>query len=1282
MKRKSSLFVLVVITLGSIIAGREVRAGQWPAIDPASIRPVFVFMSDHILGGGNFDIYQMDQNGVTTNLTGTSNQEIDPSFSFDKEKIVYASNAGGDYEIGIMKANGSDTIQLTDNSVDDRYPAISSDGQWVVFSRRVSSDRWDIWKVKVNNPADSVALVTNQGRNESPCFSPDGTKIVFSSNRLAVNNFEVYTANATDGDSQTNLTNTLGNDLDPCYSPDGSKIGFASDRYGNQDVFWMSPDGSNQTRITSTTAFEQYPSFSPDGSQVIFTSYLDDYRGEIYMINIDGSGGTRLTSNTYYDKYPSWGGAPTIPADPGNLTITAVGATTIDLKWQDNSWNEAGFKIERGPDISSFSEVATVNTNRNTYHDTGLVPLTHYFYRVRAYNTQGHSTQYSNTVDTTTLDIPPLAPTNLTAATISINQLNLSWTDNSTGEDSFTIQKSKTAGFGGGGINTFTLPGETTTYSDPDCIPATTYYYRVRAERRGLSSDWSNTAEAATCDTSPNAPSGLNITGVSGEMIALAWTDHSNNEDSFSIERSSLDTSSFTKVGWVASGLSIYEDAGLIPQTQYYYRVRAVVAGCGQVLYSSYSNSVGAATSETPPVAPGPLMITVISDARIDLSWTDNSDDEDTFVLQRSSPDSTSFSQAALLPGNGPSAGTTITYQDISLEHNTKYYYRAAALRGSNFSVWSNIAAAVTCDILPPAPANLSLTLISGNQIDLTWTAPWSNADSFEVWRSFPDTGNYTLLAKVDTPTVTYSDTSCLPGVSYYYYRIRARNITCPGNIGYSDYSNEARINTNLSSIYIEAPDKVGEGSSFEARVMVDRVSNLDIVWFSLTYNSTVVSTPSVSLGDLTSGSVLVANTDTPGLVKAIINVPGTNGVSTTTPSSLARLLFGVIGGKGDTAKLTLPLPGSADIGLGDNMAREILILSTSGDTVTIIGLLPGDANCDGQVDPRDITIMEMILVGVRQICSTGNLDLNSDGIFDAADILSLARILVDLPPTGAPQRLYSDQLKALPCRDEKELGAGEASPTLHISPSISGESSDGILEPSILRFIHRDGKVVIEVDKVDNLDVVYLDLRYDHGGQVRGVMAGDLVKETTPPVAHLEPGRIRVVLNITGLSGVSGSGSLLEIEIAGNPGLSIEEFFLGNSAAALIPIQFSQIHPGFSKKDPGMKYPLEVKPDDPSFPLYSRLLQNTPNPLNPETWIPYELSFPAEVAINIYTLAGQLVRTLDLGAKEAGFYLSGEKAAYWDGKDNDGREIASGVYLYQFKAGGFISTRKMIVLK
>ena len=92
-------------------------------------------------------------------------------------------------------------------------------------------------------------------------------------------------------------------------------------------------------------------------------------------------------------------------------------------------------------------------------------------------------------------------------------------------------------------------------------------------------------------------------------------------------------------------------------------------------------------------------------------------------------------------------------------------------------------------------------------------------------------------------------------------------------------------------------------------------------------------------------------------------------------------------------------------------------------------------------------------------------------------------------------------------------------------------------------------------------------------------------------------------------------------------------------------------------------------------------LFQNFPNPFNPETWIPYTLADDADVEVRIYDVQGVL-RRLDIGRQRAGRYLSRQTAAYWDGKDQSGASVASGVYFYTLEADAFSKTRRMVIRK
>ena len=108
----------------------------------------------------------------------------------------------------------------------------------------------------------------------------------------------------------------------------------------------------------------------------------------------------------------------------------------------------------------------------------------------------------------------------------------------------------------------------------------------------------------------------------------------------------------------------------------------------------------------------------------------------------------------------------------------------------------------------------------------------------------------------------------------------------------------------------------------------------------------------------------------------------------------------------------------------------------------------------------------------------------------------------------------------------------------------------------------------------------------------------------------------------------------------------------------------------------------LSIRLDSIGQPKLTQLLQNFPNPFNPETWIPYQLEESVDVTLQIYDMSGDLVRTLDLGFKQQGFYMTRPTAAYWDGRNLLGEQVAAGVYFYSLHTSDFSATRRMLILK
>ena len=152
------------------------------------------------------------------------------------------------------------------------------------------------------------------------------------------------------------------------------------------------------------------------------------------------------------------------------------------------------------------------------------------------------------------------------------------------------------------------------------------------------------------------------------------------------------------------------------------------------------------------------------------------------------------------------------------------------------------------------------------------------------------------------------------------------------------------------------------------------------------------------------------------------------------------------------------------------------------------------------------------------------------------------------------------------------------------------------------------------------------------------------------------------------------GTLAILTFEVlTSNPfsSLQLTDVILADAAATAMDVRFRGEHDGSGT---------ELTPLAP--PEQTAILPNYPNPFNPETWIPYQLSTPAEVTLTIFGSNGQLVRTLALGHKVAGVYQSKSRAAYWDGRNTFGERVASGLYFYTLTAGDFTATGKMLILK
>lgn len=270
-----------------------------------------------------------------------------PSWSPDGMVIAYAAAHSGDYNVYTIDIWSMEKQQITDHPANDIYPEWAPNGQWLAFySDRPSeippfppdtviynvkglyetyardgyrpswspdgdrivahfrSEEGDYEIYTMNRKGkDRVPITDNRATDVHPRFSPDGSKIVFISDRDY--RPEIYVMNA-DGSDQKRLTDSDSYDIDAVWSPDGKKIAFISNRLGSFDVFVMNADGSGKTLLTTDSpAIDIAPVWSPKGDKILFSSNRSGYF-DLYVINVNDGTIEQLTDSEYHEFYGSW----------------------------------------------------------------------------------------------------------------------------------------------------------------------------------------------------------------------------------------------------------------------------------------------------------------------------------------------------------------------------------------------------------------------------------------------------------------------------------------------------------------------------------------------------------------------------------------------------------------------------------------------------------------------------------------------------------------------------------------------------------------------------------------------------------------------------------------------------------------------------------------------------------------------------------------------------------------------------------------------------------------
>ncbi len=948
------------------------------------------------------------------------------------------------------------------------------------------------------------------------------------------------------------------------------------------------------------------------------------------------------------------------PDAPTACTASESLCDMVQFFWQDNADNETGFYIYRDD-----TKIDSVGSNVSSYIDYGATPGITYEYCVSAYNECGESNQCCD--DGARL-APPTSPTDCLASDDLCDKVQFTWTDNSDNETKFYIYRDA-ALFD-------SVDADIETYDDPTASPGVTYRYCVAALNECGVSD--SCCDDGSRQTPPAAPTDCAATDNLCDKVQFTWTDNSDNEAGFYIFRDGVEFDT------LAADVESYDDLTASPGATYRYCVSAFNA-CG-VSDSCCDDG----TRQAPPDAPTACAATDDLCDKVQITWTDNSDDEEGFYIRREGTKIDSV------------AADVESYDDLTATPGTTYEYCVSAYKACGESGQS-------CDdgtrkAIPDAPTDCAASSDLCGSVHFCWSDNSDNETKFYIYR------DAALLDSVDADINCYDDLSGTPGTEYEYC------VTAVNECGESgeccDYG------TALAEMVTVTAPNGGQtwsvGSSHNITWTSQCLDNVKIEYSTNNGSNWTVEIASTAAGPGTYSWTIPNEPSDECLVRVSDADDGS-------PNDVSNAVFSIVAE--DFSLLVSPDTLRVMRTVVDDTFFTVKLTSINGFsepcTLKVSGL-PGTATADfdpATVTPTDSATLtpfadDSVPEGYYDLVVTAT-EMSGAKLIEHEDTVTLWLVL----PT------WGFDLEASPDSQDVVVGAsaqyeitmvpdvGFSAPcTLSVDAGLplgaTAEFSDTVILPdehSTLTITTSggtpEGPHYITVRGVANPKQDQV---------VSFVMAVLLVQDYSfaadPDSVHVTQGQAATYnLEFESLSGFSDPCTLM---VSGLPTVDSAVFdpwkLPQPSGSSLLSIYTNdltpvgryvftvtaQSQPG-GKTAPVVEHTLDLIlsveeasdvddwTDDFSRPQEFALFQNQPNPFNPETRISYFLSVGSPVNISIYNVLGQKVRTLFDGYQEAGTH-----SLSWDGRSDDGMQLPSGIYFYRMQAGTFQETKKMTLMK
>ncbi|MCU0323908.1 MAG: fibronectin type III domain-containing protein [Spirosomaceae bacterium] len=558
--------------------------------------------------------------------------------------------------------------------------------------------------------------------------------------------------------------------------------------------------------------------------EVLFATSSGAELGRALLTGANATSGliTGLQPNTVYHFLVRAGGTPTAspnagpvtvatypsPARPSNVVVFPITNNSATVAWDDNSNDEVGFQVAYGFNGTNLPFVVNIpaqpGVGRRSHTITGLNQNSNYSVIVRVLGPGNIQLDSQPPVNFITCPNAPSTPVSLAIINSDLNSVTLGWVNTSSTPVSNVVIERSTDG--GASYNTFydTQGPNLPIYTDTRASGAGPYFYRVRA----INNCQGNTYSSGTSNivsfqrNAPKPAYNLAAKVILDTRVDLSWSNNTESVNPYDkrvaieVWRRPDSVAAFSRLATLTPEQFTYVDLAASPKVKYFYKIITT-----NQFGTSESNVVDV-TTFGPPIAPSNLVATPtknnVGSTIIALSWKDNSNDEDFFIIEESVEGGAWKSIAQIIPNS-------TQFVRIPVEEGVKYSYRVRGANNWGIGRPSNIAmdAVYEPTVAPNAPFNLKARALSASEIQLTWLDDANNETAFEVEIS-ADGRTFRALGTTTRNVLTYTDKGLIEKTKYFY-RVRATNAK-----GNSAYTNTAEATTLSKTLAIVTNDTIG----------------------------------------------------------------------------------------------------------------------------------------------------------------------------------------------------------------------------------------------------------------------------------------------------------------------------------------------------------------------------------------------------------------------------------------------------------------------------------------